>query len=224
MFARAFREDVPSRVECDLLASARPPRRRSLLPERGRRPRLPGRLAAHPGPAERRRDLLDRDHRGRLHGGARTRQPRGRRALREALAASRSRHVRTDRDRHRRLGCGERSPALRRALAPPVRVVRPAAARGARAVRVPDAADVPDGDVAAVPGARAGGRDGGGRADRRVPLRPQHAGRGDRRAADALGARALPRDAHGAPLRGRRQPPGGPGRAGAPARHRRPAA
>ena len=92
-------------------------------------------------------------------------------------------------------------------------VVRPAAARRARAVRVPHAAHVPDGDVAAVPRARAGGRHGGGGAHRRLPVRPEHAGRRHRRARHALGAGALPRHARGAPLRGRREPAGRPGRA-----------
>ena len=105
-------------------------RRPGVLPERRGRARLPGGLAAHPGPAERRRPLLDRRDRGRVHGWAGPGQPRW------AACAS------TARDRRRaRSSCSPRAssasppsaalsaPSLRLALVAPRLALRGAAAR-----------------------------------------------------------------------------------------------
>src|SRR5512143_1620611 len=70
------------------------PRRPPVLPERRRRPRLPGRVAEAARPPQRRRPLLRRDDRGRLHGGARPRQPPRRAPLDAPRGEARARCLR----------------------------------------------------------------------------------------------------------------------------------
>ena len=136
-----------------------------VLPERRRRARLPGDVAAHPRPAQRRRHLLDRGDRGRLHARARARA-----ATWAAWPARGSR----PRAALRAFALIELGIAAFGALSVALyydwlyvhaaRLYEPLWRAALLHVLGPRRADVPDGHVAAVPGPR----DGAQRAARRA--------------------------------------------------------
>ena len=107
-------------------------------PERGRRPRVPGDVAAHPRPAQRRRHLLHRDHRGRVHARPRRGEPRGRAV---AARGSRPRAALRAFAAHRAgiaaFGALSVDHLLRLAVRCAARAVRAALARGPAALRSP---------------------------------------------------------------------------------------
>ena len=184
-----------------------PPRNR-LLPERRRRARLPGGVAAHPDPAHRHRDRVRVPDRGRLHGRARPGQPRRGRPERAGLSSPGPAAVCPDRGRGGPLRRGELSPVLRRPRRP-CRVSLPDdRRRRARPLRRVPAAHGAHGHVPAVSRSRHRPRDGTGAARHRHPLRCQRPGCCDRRPARAVGARALPGHGGGRPRGGRRESPG----------------
>src|SRR5512143_1474188 len=125
------------------------PRRPPVLPERLRRPRLPGRLAEAARSAQRRRPLLRRDDRGRLHGRPRDREPPRRASLDAHRGQPGPRRLRHARARDRRVRRREHVDLLRLAVpegrAPALAVL----AGGAAPRRRPPAADDTHGDVAA---------------------------------------------------------------------------
>ena len=138
-----------------------------LFPERHRRARVPGDVAAHPRPAQRRRHLLGGGDRGRLHARPGGGQPRRRRGQRAAHARRRPARLCIHRARDRGVRRPERHPLLRLAVRSRGAAVRAALARRPAARAGARGADVPHGHVAPVPGPRHGaerahgGRDGG---------------------------------------------------------------
>ena len=187
-----------------------PPRSR-LLPQRRRRPRLPGRLAAHPDAAHRDRCRLGVSHRGRVHGRPRPGQPARRGAERARLAAAGAAGLRPAGARGGPLRRDQLPALLRRVRLFRLGPLRDDRRRGGGALRRLPAADDPDGHVAALPRARHGPRDGFGLPRHWRSLRCQRAGSGHRRPSRALGADALPR-ARGRGAHGRGRQPRGRGR------------
>ena len=110
--------------------------------------------------------------------------------------------VRPGRARHRRLRRAQLLALLRPALPEGVVAVLAGLARGHPALRRAVRPHVPDGDVAAVPRPRAGGRGAHRGADDRPPLRDQPARRGLRRRAHAVGAHPALRHPRRRPVRG----------------------
>ena len=187
------------------------PSRSRLLPQRRRRARLPGGLAAHPDAAHRDRCRLRGSHRGRVHGRPRPRQPPRRGAERARLAAAGAAALRPAGARGGPLRRDQLPALLRRLRRVRLGPLRDDRRRGGGALRRLPAAHDPHGHVAALPRARHRPRDGFGLPRHRRPLRRERAGRGGRRPSRAVGAGALPR-AGGRRARGRGRQPRGRGR------------